>query len=193
MHKRSKLLFAALIATLALSIGAGTASASRSIEVSPTASTATFPALVFSSSEGGVSITCRVVLTQRLHERIAKTVGALVGFITEVDVRECRGGGAIVRRETLPWHLQLVSFTGTLPRITSVRLRIIRATFLLEVFGVRCRYQGNPEGTTNGPEVTSLRADPAISIPGGGEFLCPPSGNFAGSATVSPTVRMRLV
>jgi len=192
MRSRSKLLFAALVATLALSIGAGAASASRSIQASPTSTTATFRELVFSGTEGGISITCRVAMTFRLHERTAKVSGTLAGFVTEVDIRECRGGQFIVRRETLPWHVQLVSFTGTLPRITSLRLRIVRFTLLIELFGVRCRYQGSPEVTTNGPEVTTMRADERSTIPGGGEFFCAPSLTWSGAGTVSPTVRLTL-
>ena len=194
MHTRSKLLVAALIAMLALSIGAGIASANRSIQTNPGGVTRiTFRELRFSGSEGGVVITCRVVLTANLNARIAKARGSAAGSITAVEVRECRGGAAIVRAETLPWAVQFDSFGGTLPRITSVRLRLIRATFLLEVFGVRCRYQGNAEGITNGPEVTTLRADERIAIPGGGEFLCPPSGTFGGTGTVAPTQRLTLV
>jgi hypothetical protein len=200
MRKSSKLLLTALTAALVLSIGAGSAFASRGVSVGTTTTRATSRALTFNSPEFEAPIVCRVQMTISLHRTIAKSAGTLAGFVTAVTVNECRNGSATILAGTLPWHTTYVSFAGTLPNITSIRLQLNGAAFLI-VDGsglARCLYRGNAQGTTGGgTTVNELRADPTINIPLSvrlaGSFFCPANGNFEGTFAVEPTVRLTLI
>jgi hypothetical protein len=145
----------ALIATFALSLGVGAASANRSLAPTRTLLTAVSPEVSF-TSESGVRIICPVTLTISLHARISKVRGSLAGYVTRGTVGEalCRNNAGIIARarllvRTLPWHLLYQSFAGTLPRLlTSVLALVSRAGFLIELEdGTRritsCSYQGD--------------------------------------------------
>jgi len=204
MRISGKLLLAALTASLILAIGVGTASASNGIRLTATSGSlarvrADTRALTFSG--GGFEVICEVSRTLSLRETIAKVERTVAGGVTDVRVANCRGGNArvLAPEAARPWPVRYISFAGTLPNITSVRLEIVGAAFLLEVFfGFgRCLFRGNPQGTTVGtPTITEVRADERIGLRevinlGGAE--CPTEGFFRGVLTVSPTVRMTLI
>ena len=196
-----KLLFAALIAMFALSLGAGTAAALRSIEVVGGARTieARSRALTFTEEEGRFRVICEVTLEVRLNARIAKTAGEVVGT-ANVEARNCSGGTVTVLRGRQPWSVTYVSFAGTLPNVTSVRLEIRGAEFLIEAFfGIaRCLYSGSAQGTTGGGtnRITEIRAEERRSLPLSSEALsgatCPRQGIFRGTFT-NAAVEIRLV
>jgi hypothetical protein len=206
MRKGSRLLLLALVASFALSLGAGTSTASRSLQAEPAgAARMTTRALTFAEPEG-LNIISEVTMTGSLHrEAIAKTRGTLVGFVTRVDTANCRtslGGFATCRSEArlnLPWHIRFETFRGTLPNITGILVRLT-GFFLIEItepFGGRraCLYRGDIGGDTNNPITTLTVQTPNTStlfrdLLGNG---CPPSGELIGTFTVSPTQRLRLL
>jgi hypothetical protein len=96
---------------------------------------------------GGIEIICDSTMVKDVHSLIPKTVGALFGFVTDLRFANCResvlGGAAVVRPLELPWHIQYQSFTGTLPRITFVLVKIVNARILIEARPLRCLYRGD--------------------------------------------------
>jgi len=94
---------------------------------------------------GGLgTVECEVILNGTFHSRtIAKVANSLIGFFTAANVTRCARGNATALRETLPWHLQYSSFSGTLPVISSHSIRIIGESFRVSepVFGVNCLYR----------------------------------------------------
>ncbi len=92
---------------------------------------------------GGSSIECEVTLLGSFHSRtIAKIANSLVGYITHVriDTAGCTGAGNIAAlQNSLPWHLTYNSFSGILPNITLLRIRIVGAALLINgPLGARC-------------------------------------------------------
>jgi hypothetical protein len=144
-------------------------------------------------------VRCHVTIEGSLHSAaISKTSGLLVGYMRSgiAPVETCRGTeGARPSGldESLPWHLRYDSFAGTLPRITSIKFRVIGASFLLTIFGVSCLYRTTAESpglviaSLNAEgNVTAVRADETASIPkSSGSVLCPSSGTASGSGTMS--------
>lgn len=65
----------------------------------------------------------------------AKTRSVLVGYVT--DSRTALVGCTLLR-ETLPWAIQYEAFSGTLPTITRVTLRIIGFELRFDIGGARC-------------------------------------------------------
>jgi hypothetical protein len=205
MHKASKGLLAAFAVVLLLSLGAGTAAASRGLEASVATGElgrirADSRALTFTDTEGAASIICEVLRTIRLNRTISKVRDSAAGSVTGVEIRNCRGGS--VRVLGLPWSITYQSFTGTLPsEVRSVRLRIINAQFLISAFfGIaECLYAGNAEGTSGGAlnTVSEIRADETVTQNLFSETLssatCPARGLFRGTLVVSPAVRLRLI
>lgn len=201
---KTKWLLLALTAVLALSIGAGTASANRSLAVEPGGAILAEGPLTFSSNAGRDQIISSVTLHGSLHrELINKLRGELVGFITGVLIELCRtnreGTSCVVRSNLrLPWHIRYEGFRGTLPNITGILL-LLEGFFLIEAraFGFpvwSCLYGGPIFGLTNGPSVTTLTVDAEQNVPRlvrlAGE--CPAEGILSGTMRVRPTQRLRL-
>jgi hypothetical protein len=92
--------------------------------------------------EGGFgTVRCPVTVEGSFHSRtLAKVAGSLFGYITRATSGTCSQGGMTVLRETLPWHVQYTSFSGTLPNITAVNLSVVGAAFSIRepVFGITC-------------------------------------------------------
>jgi hypothetical protein len=131
MRTRSMLLLGTFAATACLLLTVAGASARR-LEVSATSFLmywASSSPLVFTEA-GGTSVSCPLSLEGSFHSRaISKTSGALVGYINEAILATCSGGSGTVLTETLPWHVQYNSFSGTLPNITAVTFLVLRASF----------------------------------------------------------------
>jgi hypothetical protein len=161
MHMRTKLVFAALAAVLALSFGAGTATALRSLSVTgETTLTLNSRALTFRSTF--VEVVCSVTMVKTISRVIPKTSGILMGAVTRIiiEIPTCRATGFGVERvndirvlglETgAEWRLIYKSILGTLPRITGAIVNITRSHTLIDVqvFGssVKCLYDGEIEG-----------------------------------------------
>lgn len=205
MHNRSHMLLAALIAALiALSLAATSASASRGLELSVAEGSLgrvrhDYTALTFSEPGAAFRVICEFTRTVSLHRSIGKSAGTLVGLVNEIAVRNCRGGTIILLTATLPWHIRYVSFTGTLPNITSLRLQTTDVAILFQAFFsiARCLYRGSPQYTTTGNPITEARLDSTIVVPLADESLsaiaCPRSLTLAGTGRYSPAIRVRLV
>jgi hypothetical protein len=199
MHHRTRLVLSALAATVALAAAVGTASARR-LELSNQRFRVVWQTqpLIF-ETESGRAI-CPLTLEGSFHSRtLSKVCGQLIGYITKAGVINCgTAGGARELRlltETLPWHVRYASFTGTLPRITKIRIQVIGWAFLLnlELIG-SCLYRSTAafpaffEFEVNEPtgEITHLIADSAAQIKKSGEApFCPAEARLSASGVVS--------
>lgn len=200
-----KVVLAAFAAMLLLALGTGAASANRSISLTPTTGqSAVSRALTFSSPEvEGFEVICEVTLTMEEIVRAAsKTAGSRIGNIIDARVAGCRNGTATVLAPTraAPWNTTYVSFTGTLPNITSVRLELRGAAFLVSAAGglSRCLFRGNPQGdTVGGLRVTGFTAtrgvNVGLSVDLRGFVACPRNGSFAGTFNLERTVTISLL
>jgi hypothetical protein len=135
--RRCKLLLAFAIATVTLGV-LTSSSGARSFSTTSQTMRTQFRELKFEGPFG--TTTCQMTMEGSLHSRtIAKTAGSLVGYITSVRLGVCAQGTATVLTETLPWHMQYGSFSGTLPSISEIELQVIGASFRVrETFGVTC-------------------------------------------------------
>jgi hypothetical protein len=119
----SKLFLATIAATVLLGAVVGGASA-RSFSSSSQTFRLTFSRLRLAGVFG--SFSCRLTLEGSLHTRtIGKVAGTLIGYITAANLGPCQEGQGTILRETLPWHVRYLSFTGTLPAITSLAINVI--------------------------------------------------------------------
>jgi hypothetical protein len=196
MRSRSKLLLAGAMAVLALSMGVSTASANR-LSINERGVRITWARLSFIAGTNTVS--CPVTLEGSFHSgTIRKVARALIGYISRAIVNgtegPCTGGTATVLSETLPWHIQYRAFTGALPRIRTVSLRLIGASFRVRPAGlVACLARTTEAEPAQGEAlvneatgaVTGLRANEEASI-GLDGFLCAfaGEGHFGGIGQV---------
>jgi len=193
---------AVLLAVMALMVVAGTASANRSIALGVSEGElgrvqATSSAITFTDPTVSFRITCEVTRTLRLNGSIAKSAGAAVGTVTGVTLRNCTGGGVRMLTASLPWRVNYVSFTGTLPNIREVRVEIAMFAFLIEsLLGAeRCLFMGNLQETTSGNPINSLVVDETVllsNVKSLGLTECPSEVIISGSLTLRPVVQMRL-
>jgi hypothetical protein len=137
---RTMLVVASATALLAVSVSAA---AARSFSTSSQTFRMTFRRITFNGVFG--DIRCQLTMEGSLHGRtIAKTSSELVGFITASSFGPCESGLATLLIGTLPWHLRYQAFTGTLPNITSTRLRLVGMDFLVREPFVGCRVSTTP-------------------------------------------------
>jgi hypothetical protein len=198
MRLYSKLFIGALAAT-ALFASLATSASARNLSISNRNIRTAFAPLRFGSES--LTISCNVTLEGTFHSNtINKVINSLVGYITRatVDTPRCSdsSGGtarALVRQESLPWHIRYVGFIGTLPNVR-VRLQLINATFRLLglPFGLSCDYRASPFGIVEGPAAGTnintgnafLRAEEGQSFESSSSFLCP-RGFFQGRGAVT--------
>jgi hypothetical protein len=195
MRTRSKLLLAGLTAALAFGALISTSSANR-LALSGQQFRATWNALRFI---GFVTVECHVTIEGSFHSRtISKVLEALVGYVSRVtvDSTNCTGGSARALTETLPWHIRYGGFTGTLPTIETILLRVINGQFLVQVAGIapaKCLYTANATSPMRGivrlagGVAESLRIEEPSAIPftsGTSSFACGSSGRL-GNETVA--------
>jgi hypothetical protein len=135
--KHCKLLLAALGAMVLLGALVSTASAGRLSSSSQTLRS-TFREVRFRMPF--FTPNCQVTLEGSLHSRtIAKVAGSLIGYINRAILGPCSSGTATILSETLPWHVRYLSFSGTLPSISSIRINVVNASFRIrEPFGITC-------------------------------------------------------
>jgi hypothetical protein len=189
-----------LAATAIAAATAGTASANREIELSVASGElgrvrADSLALTLADPEGAAEIICEVNFTMAPHRRILKSRDSLLGFVNVIGTRNCRGGG-LTWLDT-PCHMRLVSWSGMLPGIISIRARRICSVLVRAFFGIaECLYSGSFEFTTEGSPVTAFRMDESVQVPLADESLssiaCPGSLIARGTLRVNPSLRLRL-
>jgi len=158
--KLGKTILVVVGASVLLAALVGAASAGR-LSTTSLAVSATWRSLNYRGGLGTVE--CEVIVNGSFHERtIAKTNGALSGFITAANITRCPRGGATVLRETLPWHVQYSSFAGTLPSIGSIQARLIGLSFRISepVFGVGCLSRS----TTGEPAFVTFNRNTATGV-----------------------------
>ena len=174
-------LLAAVSATVLL--GAFVSSAfARNIEVSTRIRRTLFLSLIFGGGFGNVE--CEVRIGSSLHaSTFTKTVGSLIGYVTEGNVSRCSRGGATINQASLPWHRRYRSFAGALPNITGLSETITGAEWNIRepTFGITCtvrREASSAIGTlaVSGGTVTSESVSGTSSC---GSF----SGSLSGSTT----------
>jgi hypothetical protein len=194
MRNRSKLLLAGL--TVALAFGAFVSAApARRIAISGRQWRTQVNKLRFIGTQ---AIECHVTIEGSYHSRtISKVLEALIGYISRVTVDEtrCTGGSARILPESLPWHIRYNGFSGILPQITKIHIRIVGAGIILQVPNVRCQIVSNAASplkdwinitTATGVE-ESLTSDETEEIPdtSGSELLCGRSDRIEGTGSLT--------
>jgi hypothetical protein len=168
MRRTSRLLLAALTATVVMGTLVGTSQA-RTLRSSSNLFRVTWTSLEFAEAFFGISVRCPVTLEGTFHSTtIAKVVGSLIGYVTRAAVANtaCTGGHATVLTATLPWHVTYEGFTGTLPNITRIRLLMRRPSFQIEnsIIGTCLsspeNLNGELSGTTAGGVFTVTTLNP---------------------------------
>jgi len=161
-----KAILAALTAGILLSLLAGTASALRSISSSETLITLLSTAVSFGSTNLGTAVICEVGLSITLAKRaFAKTERVGIARALVIILRCSRGTATVLGG---PFAVNYISFTGTLPTITSLNLQLLRVAFLVLVtvvgVNVRCLIVSNALGNQ---VVNSRRELETLTGPGG--------------------------
>lgn len=192
MHFHINLRVAALLSAALLAAAVGSAAANR-LSMTETKFRIAYSPISFVPSFGS-TVRCPVTLEGSFHSRTStKTAGALAGFITRASLGTCESGRARINTETLPWHVQYVSFRGALPGITSIEQATIRPSWEVdgEIFGltVTCRYTGSRQLAINTRENRGVitKHEPGTESVSSETAGCP-SGRLSGTASVkTPT------
>jgi len=191
------------IRTLLAGIGAAvlfgalaTTASARNLSASETRVTVTFARLEFS---GGFGVTrCNLTVAGNMFARtIPKVLESLVGLITEASIGGCEVGSATVLRETFPWHSRYLGFTGTLPSITGVNVKVVNVAFQIRepVFAITCLGRSTAAspitGVWNreaGGRLTSERVGGTVAT------SCGLAGTFVGTSnSLTPSVTVTLI
>ncbi len=195
---------AGLVVIVVLALAGGTATAGRGIELNLERGelgrlSAIARGFSFTTSSGVVA--CDITRTITLHRMIPKTVGVLAGLVTRVQVSNCTNGTVRVLTESLPWHLQYNSFSGTLPNPGVINFRAVNLSWLVEQMSglIQCLYSGTVlvGGVIRGgvmveirygPEGLTLRLSRSLGI-----LPCPETMELRGDLRMEPTPIIRLV
>jgi hypothetical protein len=137
---RRRIPWLCILFTMAVTIGsaAGTASAGR-LSFSSRDFRIVWRFMQF--REASNSVQCPVTLEGSLHSStVTKTFSSLIGYITRASTASasCINGRLTVLTETLPWHVRYSSFSGTLPNISGVEVRIVGLAFRIGYTFVNC-------------------------------------------------------
>jgi len=150
MRAKGRLALAMVAATAFLSLAISSASARR-IEISEPRFRIVWAAFTVAGN-GVEEVRCPVTLEGSLHSRtISKLSGDLIGYVTHAAIASgsCTGGTAAFLTESLPWHIQYLGFSGTLPNITTLRWIVVGLRYQLVVGGFTCltgSTQSSPAG-----------------------------------------------
>lgn len=190
---RTRAILTVLAAVCAAALAVGTATANR------LGYNGQFIRVVYNNftliAATGTFIDCSVTIERTVHSTtITKTSGSLIGYVTRAAKGTCAGGEMRFNTETMPWHQQYRSFTGTLPNIVAINEATQRLSVEVvgEVFGIRihCRYTAPSLPVTDTLEarhaIREERFDEATSI--SSETSGCPSGRVSGVGTVTNTV-----
>jgi len=172
------------------------AAAARNLSVSETRATATVRELRFTGGFG--TTTCNVTLTGVMHARtMPKVLESLVGLVTEASVGGCSIGSATILRETLPWHTRYNGFSGTLPNITGILIKVIGDQFRIQepVFGIACL----ATSTASSPSTATWTREAggrltSVAIGGTVPTSCGLNGTLSGTSnSLTPAVTVTLI
>jgi hypothetical protein len=216
MLTHTKLLATALMAGLILSAAVAIAHARR-FEFSNTAIRAAWTGgFQLNLVTSLVTIRCPVTIEGSLHSRtFGKVSGQLIGYITSAALRRpCTNGEDWIQNGTerlsngttapssLPWHIRYDSFSGTLPNISNILLRLTNVALLFRTpfESVGCLYITTMVypmvvlARITGPGRTiGLSPDPFVTIPAAqrleGIATCPNDARFETAADAPLTVQ----
>lgn len=211
MRLHSRLLGAMLLTAIALTLGAGTANANRSLEVEGSRTELTLNGVVtFASS--AARVICPTTLVKTISRVIPKVLRTGMGRITDVRTNRPEGNcfadegvtlRAIIvlvgeRENGRLWGLFYEGFLGSLPTPTGYLIRIenTQVQFELSIAGVavRCLYEGPVGGLARveaGGAIERLTTLPNTARRVSGSVFCPASGEFR--ANLDPLQRIRIV
>ena len=137
MQRRSTLLLAALTAALLLAACVTSASANRLSFSERTFRITWAPMTFIYELAEGRRANCNLTLEGSFHNStFAKVPNSLIGYVTRAAIAPCL---VTVLRETLPWHVLYGSFSGTLPTISSIHIRIVGISMRVNEFGCLAR------------------------------------------------------
>lgn len=197
MIHHAKHLATLIATTLALALAVSNAAATH-LRVSNQNIRATWTSLQLSNTVNAETILCPVTIEGSFHNStIAKTVGALIGYVTRASISAtCTGGSATIHQESLPWHITYEGFTGTLPNIATEKLLVIGAFFEIALpGGTQCSARSeleHPVVVTNNLNLSThameaLAPEPNTRIPltngNGGIFCGLANGILSGTST----------
>lgn len=182
---------ATLAAAIVLGSVAGTAAANR-LAFSENHFRVVWGILTFEAGTGFFNIKCPVTVEGSFHSKtLSKVAEQLIGYVTRMSLNNeaCTSGHFTVLTATLPWHVRYGSFTGTLPTITTFRLKVVGFAILYEAAGFNCLYEGTWSWTLNREAGTGVTrtVTPTGTIPLKTQlagFTCPGTGEFIGSGEV---------
>ena len=130
------------------------------------------------------TVECEVEISGSFHSRTqVKSLGTLIGYITEGTVLRCARGSMTINQGSLPWHRRYFSFAGTLPRITGQSEVISGGEWTIRepVFGITC--------TVRNATVTRTYTISSGTVTGATESGGNRCGEFAGTVSgVTTTV-----
>jgi hypothetical protein len=209
MARFTRLFVGACVAIVALALFAGVATALRSLQASNPGGISGTGSNVSFEEEGGFlrTVCLGVTLNGSANERIAKSVGASVGSLTEGRTTGCRAFGfvaatIIVEAERAsPFPITYNSILGTLPNITG-HLVLIVMRFSIMSGGRTCRYEGRmgllfPATREARGSLTfeggSFLAEPKARILAGSTRECPVEGSLRGSLRLERARTLTLV
>jgi hypothetical protein len=192
--KTFKVLASTLVAIISLTAIVGTSTASR-LSTSSQTFRSGFARWNFSGGFG--TMECPLTLEGSLHTRtIAKTNGALIGYITRAIVGTCPRGRVAILAVGFPWHVRYVSFAGTLPNINSIATNVTGANFQITepIFGVTCLASGGTMTNTYNREAGSNLTTAVIG--GTAPTNCGITGTLSGTSNtlteLNGTTRIRV-
>jgi hypothetical protein len=202
MRIQTKMLLSGLAAALLLSLAVSSASARR-LSINESRFYVIWSSLQFGEPFLFVeAVRCGVTLLGSFHSRtISKVPGQLIGYVSHATVRPasgCTAGEATILQESLPWHVQYDSFSASegLPRIRTVRLRLIGAAFRIHSSaGPTCLYITSETEPSKGDTVVEPTSGTVTGLTALREFrirthersseLCPEPGEFQGTGSVT--------
>jgi hypothetical protein len=210
MAKFTRLLISACVAVVALALFAGPALALRSIQTSnPGAQQGTGVNVSFEEEGRFLRTVCSgLTLRGEANERVAKTVGAAVGNITEGRTTGCRAFGFLAATITVeataavPFRMRYQSILGTLPVITGILTLTEGVKFTINAGERECRYEGRsgflfPVTREARGALTyeggSFLAEPKARLRAGSTESCPAEGSLRGSLRFERTRTVTLV
>ena len=161
MHRYTRLLLTSLAATAMLAMAVSNASAGR-LSIDTKENRIVWSRLTLNNTAGFRAVLCQVTLEGSFHSNtIQKTPRALIGYISRAQVNTCTNGNATIDQESLPWHLTYEGFTGTLPRIETLRILLVRASFLISLGELICRAVTTT--TDNATDIVTLEGTEKIT------------------------------
>jgi hypothetical protein len=180
----------ALVATLVLGVGVGSAAAEEYWVIGQSFRVA-MRALTVHSDVIEATAVCPVTLEGTFSSAsFTAAARTRIGSVTRAGLGACTGGTASILSASLPWTLQYDTFGGTLPEPTSVSTRIIGAGIAATLGGISClasteeaeplklRFLRNPPG-----ELSEASFDESSRIRPRGAFCELSKGYLSGSGT----------